>query len=421
MVLLGVDIQVALIAVVRGQPQLHFTLNRQWVFAPSQGYALRLTGQGVRYLADRWPLVRLTALALAVLPGCSACPSWPSSWPPRVMAVFSFLLLRTWVFRPRPPAAGADEPTASSPSSCRASTRRTTSGRSTSGCAPTLVRGRRGATRSSSASIRAPTPPRSASASSARRTTAVKMLRLSRRFGQPAATMAGLRMASRRRVRGHRLRPAGPARADRRDDPALARGLRRRLRPAALARGRDPGQAHRWPRSGYRVIRRVAEVEIPPNTGDFRLMSRRVVDEVLRLNETHGFLRGMVALVGFRQTSVLYDRDPRAGGHQQVQPLLRVACASGSTASSASRATRCSSSRCIGLFFSAVAMMLGAGLRAAAGLLGGHPLRQPDAGHDHLLLQRAAAAEPRGDGRVRRPHLRRGQAPAGVHRRRGRG
>jgi polyisoprenyl-phosphate glycosyltransferase len=65
---------------------------------------------------------------------------------------------------------------------------------------------------------------------------------------------------------------------------------------------------------GYRVIRRVSEVDIPPNTGDFRLMSRRVVDEVLRLNETHGFLRGLVALVGFPQTSVLYDRDPRAAG-----------------------------------------------------------------------------------------------------------
>ena len=43
-------------------------------------------------------------------------------------------------------------------------------------------------------------------------------------------------------------------------------------------------------------------------------MSRRVVDEVLRLNETHGFLRGLIALVGFPQTSVLYDRDPRATG-----------------------------------------------------------------------------------------------------------
>ena len=65
---------------------------------------------------------------------------------------------------------------------------------------------------------------------------------------------------------------------------------------------------------GYRVIKRVAEVEIPPNTGDFRLMSRRVVDHVVALDEAHGFLRGLVALVGFQQTSVLYDRDARAAG-----------------------------------------------------------------------------------------------------------
>jgi dolichol-phosphate mannosyltransferase len=65
---------------------------------------------------------------------------------------------------------------------------------------------------------------------------------------------------------------------------------------------------------GYRVIRRIADVEIPPNTGDFRLMSRRVVDNVVALKESHGFLRGLVGLVGFKQTCVLYDRDPRAVG-----------------------------------------------------------------------------------------------------------
>jgi glycosyltransferase involved in cell wall biosynthesis len=65
---------------------------------------------------------------------------------------------------------------------------------------------------------------------------------------------------------------------------------------------------------GYRAIARIAEVEIPPNTGDCRLMSRRVLDNVVALRESHGFLRGLVALVGFRQTSVKYDRDPRAAG-----------------------------------------------------------------------------------------------------------
>ena len=73
------------------------------------------------------------------------------------------------------------------------------------------------------------------------------------------------------------------------------------------------------------MIARIAEVEIPPNTGDFRLMSRRVVDNVVALKERHGFLRGLVGLVGFRQTSVLYDRDARAARHEQVQPAVRLA------------------------------------------------------------------------------------------------
>jgi dolichol-phosphate mannosyltransferase len=72
---------------------------------------------------------------------------------------------------------------------------------------------------------------------------------------------------------------------------------------------------------GYRVIKRIADVEIPPNTGDFRLMSRRVVNNVVALKESHGFLRGLVGLVGFRQTSVLYDRDPRAAGTSKYNRL----------------------------------------------------------------------------------------------------
>ncbi len=62
------------------------------------------------------------------------------------------------------------------------------------------------------------------------------------------------------------------------------------------------------------MIERISDVKIPPNTGDFRLMSRRVVDHVVALREAHGFLRGLVGLVGFRQTGVLYDREARAAG-----------------------------------------------------------------------------------------------------------
>jgi glycosyltransferase involved in cell wall biosynthesis len=141
----------------------------------------------------------------------------------------------------------------------------------------------------------------------------VKMLRFSRRFGQPMATIAGLEAAS------------GDATVvidcDMQDPPELI--------PELVARWREGYEvvyAQRRTRAGetlpkriianvgYRVIARIAEVDIPANTGDFRLLSRRVVDNVVALKEGHGFLRGLVALVGFRSVSVPYDRDPRVAG-----------------------------------------------------------------------------------------------------------
>jgi dolichol-phosphate mannosyltransferase len=149
----------------------------------------------------------------------------------------------------------------------------------------------------------------------------VKMLRLSRRFGQPAATIAGLAAAG-----GDAVVVID---CDLQDPPELIGDLIAKWRE-----GFDVIYAQRRTRegetlvkrvvaaTGYKVIRRVAEVEIPPNTGDFRLMSRRVVDEVLRLGESHGFLRGLVAVVGFRQAAVPYDRDARAAGDAHYNRFL---------------------------------------------------------------------------------------------------
>jgi len=73
---------------------------------------------------------------------------------------------------------------------------------------------------------------------------------------------------------------------------------------------------------GYKIINRIADAPIPPNTGDFRLMSRRVVNEINRLRECHGFLRGLVALVGFKQTSSLFDRPRRFAGQRHYNRYL---------------------------------------------------------------------------------------------------
>jgi dolichol-phosphate mannosyltransferase len=82
-----------------------------------------------------------------------------------------------------------------------------------------------------------------------------------------------------------------------------------------------------WPKrlvaaTGYQFINKIADVRIPPNTGDFRLLSRRAVDELLRLKECHGFLRGMVALVGFRQCLIPFDRPPRRTGRSHYNRFL---------------------------------------------------------------------------------------------------
>jgi dolichol-phosphate mannosyltransferase len=73
---------------------------------------------------------------------------------------------------------------------------------------------------------------------------------------------------------------------------------------------------------GYSVVNKLSDVDIPRNTGDFRLMKRRVIEELRKLNETHGFLRGLVAYVGFKQTFIEYDRDPRFAGKGNYNRFL---------------------------------------------------------------------------------------------------
>lgn len=77
----------------------------------------------------------------------------------------------------------------------------------------------------------------------------------------------------------------------------------------------------------YRLLSRISEVEIPVDAGDFRLMTRDIVDRLNAMPEQDRFLRGMIAWLGGRQTEVLYDRDARVAGETgySLIKMLRLA------------------------------------------------------------------------------------------------
>lgn len=141
----------------------------------------------------------------------------------------------------------------------------------------------------------------------------IGLLVFSRRYGQPAATMAGIL-----NCRGHWCAVID---VDLQDPPEMIETLWRKAQEAF-----DVVTARRATREGetlvkrlisglgYKLINEISEVPIPRNTGDFRVMSRRVVEELRGLSERHGFLRGLVSLVGFPQTEVMYERDARHTG-----------------------------------------------------------------------------------------------------------
>ncbi len=73
----------------------------------------------------------------------------------------------------------------------------------------------------------------------------------------------------------------------------------------------------------YRLIRRLTSMDIPRDTGDFRLLDRRVVDTLIAMHEHHRFMRGLSVWVGFRQEPVLYDRQERYAGATKY-PLMKM-------------------------------------------------------------------------------------------------
>ena len=146
---------------------------------------------------------------------------------------------------------------------------------------------------------------------------------LSRNHGHQLALTAGLDLCA-----GQRILVID---ADLQDPPELLGDMLARMD----AEGADVVYAVRRARAGetafkrgtaklfYRLLSKLAEIDIPLDTGDFRLMSRRALDALLSLPEQARFIRGMVAWVGFRQVPIAYDRAERHAG-QTNYPLARM-------------------------------------------------------------------------------------------------
>jgi glycosyltransferase involved in cell wall biosynthesis len=149
------------------------------------------------------------------------------------------------------------------------------------------------------------------------------LINLSRNHGQQLAITAGLDHA-----RGEAVVIID---GDLQDPPELIVDLYRKSREGydVVYAVRRTRQGETWfkvwtARLFYRTLRALTRVDIPANTGDFRLMSRRVADVLRSLRERHRFIRGLVSWVGFPQTGIPYDRQPRLAGHTKYRTTKMI-------------------------------------------------------------------------------------------------
>lgn len=154
----------------------------------------------------------------------------------------------------------------------------------------------------------------------------VKVIEFSRNFGHQSAMTAGLHAA--------KGRACVIMDADLQDPPALLIEMVEKWRAGyevvyAVRRSREGETLFKKATAAvfYRMLRVLAGVDIPPDTGDFRLMDRHVVDVLNALPERNRFLRGLVSWIGFRQIGIPFDRPPRMAGETKfsVWKMLRFA------------------------------------------------------------------------------------------------
>ena len=142
----------------------------------------------------------------------------------------------------------------------------------------------------------------------------IKLIVFSRRFGQPISTIAGIENTS-----GDYCVVID---CDLQDPPELIEEMFKKITNENL----DVVFAVRRSRKGetiikkiissvgYKIINSISDVSIPKNAGDFRIFSKRVVNELKKFREKEAFLRGMVSYVGFSQSQIYFDRNERSQG-----------------------------------------------------------------------------------------------------------
>ncbi len=149
----------------------------------------------------------------------------------------------------------------------------------------------------------------------------IKIINMSRRFGVAECILAGMKYSSGGAV--------VTMDADLQDPPEVIADLVEKWR-----QGADVVYTVRTERAGesagklfltklaYKAIRLVSNTDLPVEAGDFKLIARRVVHQLLQLNEKDPYLRGLVTWMGFKQVPVYYKRDPRFSGETHF-PLFR--------------------------------------------------------------------------------------------------
>lgn len=142
----------------------------------------------------------------------------------------------------------------------------------------------------------------------------IKLILLSRKFGQPIATIAGIEHCN-----GNFCVIID---VDMQDPPEVIEEMYYKIKNEKL----DVVYAERRTREGetiikkivtnigYKLINSLSDISIPKNTGDFRIISKRIINELKKFDEKEAFLRGLVSYIGFKQKSILFDRNERISG-----------------------------------------------------------------------------------------------------------